>query len=79
MPAINRVKELEKKVSDLEGVNAGLTEINEQLTDECVVKEGELQSLKNESFVRSQQDLGECNQVLMQNGAGGSGDDHKTR
>lgn len=46
MPAINRVKELEKKVSDLEGVNAGLTEINEQLTDECVVKEGELQSLK---------------------------------
>ncbi|KAI5655074.1 hypothetical protein M9H77_32261 [Catharanthus roseus] len=48
--AIDQVKELEKKVSDLEGVNMVLTKIKERLMDECVVKDGELRSL-NDSFV----------------------------
>lgn len=50
------MKELDKKVFDLERVNMALTEINEWLTNECAVKNGEFRSL-NESFVRSQQDL----------------------
>lgn len=42
-----------------------LTEINEELADECAVKDSELRSL-NESFIRSHQDLDECKEALMQ-------------
>lgn len=41
-----------------------LTEINEQLTDECIVKDGELQSL-NESLVQTQQNFAEYKEALM--------------
>lgn len=57
---MDRVKELERKISDLEWANLklietniSLTEINEWLTDECDVKNGESQSL-NESVVLTQ-------------------------
>lgn len=46
LASIDRVKELENKESDLEATKMALTEINERLTNECSVKDGEFRSVK---------------------------------
>lgn len=72
--AMDRVKILKRKISDLEGANlkltetnAALMEINERLTDECAVKNGELQSL-NEPSVWTQQEVAEWKEALTRKG-----------
>lgn len=64
------VKELERNILDLERenmklteTNVALTKINERLTDECGVKNGDLQSL-NESLIWTQQKVVECKEAL---------------
>lgn len=46
LASIDRVKELENKESDLEATKMALTEINERLTNEYSVKDGEFRSVK---------------------------------